>query len=473
MNSVRDVLHGRASQIAAATSPLAPDAVASIAGSAGRARRKRVAMTSLVSTVGILVIAAVAYAVLPRDNDLSPIAPTDSATPSATPSTTPSATPSNTAVAPAIVEGFAPVPQLPASEIPWGAVGPGWFALDYSDPVDISMAGDSWAPTSQLEGGVSLVSPDGTWYAAQPHTALGNGPAIAWDGTSLWMVRETASNMESVLYHLELVNGRTAATQTVPGEGAGRLFPFADGSSLYYAWGGDGIANSVVAVDKTDETGGCSDAGSGLWAWDAADMSFLYNPSTGGLVCFGPAAKSDKTVVTSMNVTSLTETKSINTLKLPPWFYTFLGWIDDDTFYFARLDLATGVGTDAVFRYDLRDDSITPVDLHVYDDLNDNRGSGYYDAVSKRHIVAQQAEDGWYIDLYDADGGAVASLTGACAPDKNLLPAFDFRTSGGRLMVTCPASGTVTLFDLADGRHIGKWELPGERRAMVLDAPDS
>jgi hypothetical protein len=348
-------------------------------------------------------------------------------------------------------------------------VGAGWFVVDYATGESPNVDDTGWIPYPDVEGGVSLVSPNGTWYAAVEHDSLGAGPVGAWDGANLWMLREATTNFESIQSTAELFNMAEGSTTAVPGESSGRLAPFAPGRALYYAWGGGGLVNSLSAVDKTEQMGGCSDIESGFWGWEAQDMSFLYNPAQGGaIVCFGPSGRGSGTSVQHVRITILNDTVVINEFSRSPDQYAFAGWIDEYRFFFAR----TGGATPVMFEYDLRDDSITEVDLPIYDDVNGWNTTGYFDRASQRHVIAARDEEGWVVNLTDEAGAQVASLAGACGGAFDQYSRADVRVSGGRMMVACAVPGYVEMYDLADGSKLGHWDVGMERATAIFDTPD-
>jgi hypothetical protein len=398
-----------------------------------------------------------------------------------TSSPTPSA--SEPEIEPAIVEGFAPVPQLPASEIPWGEVGPGWFVVDYStseEPI-VDDIGE-WYAYPQGEGGISLVSPDGQWYAAAEFSALGTGPVQGFDGSNLWMARALSVDGEATYYQSALFDLRTGEVVADEVLTAGALAPFELGRALDYAWVGDGLGTGVAGVD-VDGMGNCSQAGAGFWGWEAQDMSFLYSPANDGqLVCFGPFSYGDTADVTLVDVANVSDSEKINTFSRGAEQYAFVGWIDEDNFFFAR----TGrEAAPVMFRYDLRDDEIIEIDLPMYDDVEGGWGyddgdqvHGLFDRVSQRHVIVREEILGEHearatVSLFTADGSPAGNVALEYFPVQGTR-AFSYRASGGRMLVTTVDPGLVAMYDLADGSLVGEWQVEGDFDGVgVFDAPEN
>lgn len=426
----------------------------------------------------LAVIAVALWLLLTRGGDGAVAAPSPS--PSATPSPTASAsstlspTPEPTATA-ALVDGFAPVPQLPLEAVPWDVVGPGWFAVDYSSEDGRDSIDDTgFTDLEQRHGGLSLVSPDGDWYAARTHAELGRGPVLGWDGPNAWVARDAYTNMETVLSHAELVDLATGTTTPIPDTVAPEVVAVADGKALDYAYIGDGLGNTAVGVG-VEGMGGCTDAGSRLWGWGASgasDKSYLYSAADGGrLVCFGPADDGSRTYVTLVDVADVANSSVIATFKLPAQRYSFVGWEGADAFLFART-AENEPGAEAMFRYDLNDGALAEVDLPMYSDVTGYRVAGYYLPGVGRHVITRYDDEGWSVDLFDADGGAVATVSETCPDEGRGRRAAEVVTSGSRLLVRCDSPGYVAMYSLEDGAEIGRWDLGRDKQIDVFDHRD-
>lgn len=483
MSELRDMFRARAAAVAATASALDDEAVRPLDAAVRRARRRRTAVQALGAAAAVVLVGGVgvaAWGLAPDANE--PVAPAPSATttssPSPTPTNSPSATPSLSSSAepapqPALIDGFAPVPQLPASEVPWDEVGPGWFlvSLGESAEIDAIDLGETFL-YPELDGGVSLVSPAGAWFAVEHLDQLGTGFPLTWDGSTAWMATAVTAGSETGWYDIDLVSLEDGS---VIGSDAGvpapSLVPVGTGAALAYAYGGDGLSVTAAGADA-EGMGGCSDAGSGFWGWEAHDMSFLYQPDGAGrIVCFGPAEDSERTEVVLVEVGDVAASRVINEFVNSIYRYAFIGWVDSDTFLFARRD-EVGADAEAVFAYDLADDGVTEVDLSMYRDIVYGSSEAYFDHVSQRHIVTRTTDAGWSVELFALDGTPVATFEGTCADASAPGAAVRLSASGGRASILCPASGELWLHDLATGAEVGSWSLGADAAISVFDHPD-
>ncbi|WP_062528849.1 hypothetical protein [Demequina rhizosphaerae] len=490
MTSLEDMMRDRERAIASGTDVPTATTIGALGSAARRRRRTRSAIAAGAAVAAVGVIGGVgALALGARADAPAPAAPTSSASPSPsasavpgpTASASPSAEPSADPDLPEaqIVPGYAPVPQLSAEAIPWGEVGPGWFVVALHDDVDpqtlFADQVDPWDPAvlPAYEGSLSLVSPAGDWYAARTLDELGSGLPLAWDGANLWTGTTVHPGSEHAFYDIDLVSVETGAPagsmDRVPWELAA---PFAPGEALVYAWGGEGLANVVASADP-DGAGACSDLPQGFFAagWEPRDRSFLYSPVDGGrIVCFAFADDSSRTRVWLVDVDDVARSELLAEFAHPATRYSFVGWIDDDTFFFARRP-ESGPGAEALFRYDLRDGSITEVDASIYADVHYRSTEGYFHRASQRHIVTSLVDGGWEVALYGLDGSPVATIEGVC-PSDDRGQSSATRTSGDRLLVTCPTDGDVAMYDLGSGAAVGSWDVGTGRILQAFDHPD-
>jgi hypothetical protein len=418
-----------------------------------------------VLALGALIIVALWW--MNRDLDEGPAAPTPSPVITKT-SPAPSASPE--APEPTIIEGFAPVPHLPAESIPWDQVGPGWFAVSY-------FAGSQMPPMEEsekykvpdAEGGVSLVDPAGTWYAARRLDDLGAGEPFFWDGDAMYM--RTHITGDSFGSYVD-VNVIDLASADVMGMDTDVLWErsaigIGPGQVLIYSYGGDGVYNFAAGVD-TVGLGACSnDEGPGYWGWEPEVMSFLYSPQDGGrLVCFGPARASGGTEVTLVNVSDPSRNEVIDTFRHDHSRYAFAGWLDADRFLFARTQEDSD-GADQMFVYDLQTGSIETVDLPIYSDVEYLRHDVWFDLGSQRHIVVDSGGQGATIEFYTPEGDIVANLGSLCLDSGEESWLTRVVVSGERLFVVCAASGEAQMFDLRSGDRLGAWSL-GDSHALLV-----
>lgn len=421
---------------------------------------------------GVVAIGAALWVWQPWVSDAEPAAsasptPTATATAAAA-SSTPSPEPTATA---ALIDGFAPVPQLPLESVPWDQVGPGWFAVDYStgraEEFGSAIAGEGPVEMEQRQGGLSLLAPDGAWYAARTHADLGPGLVIAWDGANAWMARAAASTVESVYFETEVVDLGDLVTAAVPVVVAPTLAPFAHGAAVDYAYVGDGLFSDVVGVD-TNGMGACGDAGVGFWGWEAPDMTFLYSPAGGGqMICMGPSTDGSGTAVTLVDVADDAASETVATFRLPPERYAFVGWLDDTSVLVARR--AVDGGAEAMFRYDVAERAIAEVDASMYAAVDGWAVTGYYLPGPDRHVITTFGDTAWEVQLFDGAGSEVAGFGEACPANPDGRRASSVVTSGDRLLVRCDAPASVALYSLDDGSEIGRWSLEGTGDIEIFD----
>jgi len=467
-----------------------PEQVGVIASAARSRRRARVALATASSALAVLAAGALALFVLgDRGGDLDPIAPTPTPTPSAEPS--PSLSPSDepTLIA-TLIEGFAPVPQYPLEAVPWGDVGPGWFLVDWRESQPIPSGDDTgFAPANQEQGGLSLVDPAGIWYAVRTHGELGRGFPLTWDGINVWLARELNVPDYSLLVNAGLVRLETGEDAgDTRNEIASRWLNWGyiatgDGTGLAMRYRGDGMAQVGVGP-RIGEGNGCSALDAGVWGRVPTDASSTFLPGDGGrVVCF-VATASDQTDVVVLNTSDPSNRSTVSTFRLPAERYGFLGWVDSDRFIFERVTIGFEVGawTDAVFEFDLRDGSITELDIEAIYQAP-RTSVGFYDRQAQRHIIERTETGGpgvaddpagpGDVAIHSADGGEVAVVDATCPAGPDNAPVRVVRVSGQRLVIACSTTGTMAIYDTGNGAQVGAWELSEGHAINVFDYPES
>lgn len=437
-----------------------------------RRRRGRQTVLAASALVGVGAIVGGVLLILPAPKN-DPVAPVESPRPSATASSletpTPTASEAPTPQA-AVVEGFAPVPQLPADQIPWGEVGPGWFLVDYHLPLsaDGSQPEDpnKVHPTGEAVGGLSLLAPDGTWYAARSFAGTGAGFAVAWDGTNAWLADEAASGVDSAVASASLVNLKSGAdagrVTNVPYE---HFVGLDDGRALVFGFAGDGTGSFVDGPSK-DLDQGCSGSGAPIYGPVQDDWSFEYLPRIdGAMVCFVPRTDG-RTDVMWLPVASPEGTMTFATFKSSASRYAFMGWIDDNSFVFGKTNEDRGSTFEQLFTFSLDTDEISPIDVPAFRDRGEAYTYGYFDRQSQRFVVPTKSNGAWSVDIATLDGTAVATRSGDC-------PSWaDFMASGNRLVVSCGPTKHVWLYSLIDGAPLGEWAMEGQGALSFFDFPE-
>lgn len=463
MSDAGEFFKNREATLAAGQPPLDSQSVAVINRTARRLHRRDIGLKWSASIAGLGVLAVGVVAALQLGAGEDPLAPAPS--PSHAASVDPAPSEGPPASLGTLIEGFAPVPHLPAEDIPWEEVGPGWFAVGYYNAVEFPhLEIMESVELPQREGGVSLLSPDGTWYAARDVADLGAGNPLLWDGDNVFMGTRVEAGDDTWYYDINIVDlltgdsvGGDAGVPWEYGIGIG------NGRALSFWWNALGPINGVAGVD-TDAAGGCFEADArGSSGWRSTDMSHLYMPDAGGsLVCFGPAeGDPSRTSITLVDVGEVANSRVIHDLPMSSDRYSFVGWIDSNQFFFAQTQRSLP-GAEQVFKYDTVDNSVTPVDLPFYADVKSSSAQGFFDHVSQRHVISQATYDDtttFEVAWYDLDGEQVTIHTGECLSGAGLGDEVRVKVSGDRLAVFCDNPGYILMFDLASGDPIGDWRV--------------
>jgi hypothetical protein len=472
MSDAGEFFKSREATLAAGQPPLDSQSVAVINRTARRLHRRDIGLKWSASIAGLGVLAVGVVAALQLGADQDPLAPSPSASDSASVEPSPSVqTPGPVGT---LIEGFAPVPQLPAEEIPWDEVGPGWFAVGYYNAVEFPhLEVMESVALSQREGGVSLVAPDGTWYAARDVADLGAGSPLLWDGDNVFMGTRVEAGDDTWYYDINIVDLLTG--DSVGGE-VGVPWEYGigigNGRALSFWWNALGPINGVAGVVSA-EAGGCFEAEArGSSGWRSTDMSHLYMPDAGGsLVCFGPAeGDPSRTSITLVDVGEVANSRVVGDLPMTSDRYSFVGWINSDQFMFAQTQRSLP-GAEQIFRFDLADGSATPMDLPLYEDVKSSSAQGFFDHVSQRHVISYasyQDTTEWDVALYELDGTPVGSFAGECLGGAGLGDEVRVKVSGERLVIFCDNPGYILMFDLASGDPIGEWQI-GTGREVQID----
>lgn len=391
--------------------------------------------------------------------------------PSPTATTTPTATAeAEPADEPALIEGFAPVPHLPAGSIVWDELEPGWFLVDYRTPTDEVAGGESAESfaLAPFAGGFSLVSPAGDWYAVERREDVTGGLTLAWDGDRVWSTGEIGLASESLGFdEVESISLRTGEVQSADfsGEFAWvdnvlRQGFFAHGEGIVgLVYGGDGFSMKPYTVGGA-ELRTCDEVGRYHGAvFD--DMSFLADGADGRLVCFTYTEDRTGSDVMLLPMTGTDAPELLATFQHPADRYSFLGWVDSDTFLFGRNDGSPQhAGTaviEAVFSWEVSSGALTELDLPFA-----VGAEMFYDSASERFVVFAGSDDARTVALYTLEGDVVLEAPAACPTRWGSGDSTEFsnvHVSGDRLIVVCEAVGDVSLFDTGSGEPVGSWDL--------------
>ncbi len=228
--------------------------------------------------------------------------------------------------------GFLPVDSLGASEIPWDEVGPGWFLVDWAEHDAVWGEDANGNPTvSPADASVSLLSPDGTWYAAASLAATGSDKTVGWLGDTVAILRTTEPEF-SISY------------------GDASALDLRTGASRKLVSGVDSVAWRVFLAGGILTSTGLADEESAAVSWYDASLTehsvcvrVLRNsvaPDAKRVACLGfddnAGTGDDQTEILVGTLGSGAEAQVVDTFRLDPYQYELAGWLDGDTFVVAR-----------------------------------------------------------------------------------------------------------------------------------------
>ena len=348
---------------------------------------------------------------------------------SAPPAPTPSAAPS----------GFLPVDSLGAKSIPWDQVGAGWFLVDWAQRDAVWGGFDSASPTvSAADASVSLLAPDGTWYAARSLNDVESDRTVGWLGETVALFRTTRPGEEESQGDTSFLNVKTGAARLVisGGEPPSLQGVLADGT-LHGREYAEDASWYVRYNDRFDAQTVCDGESSSV-APDGVRVACL------GWIGSGDAT-SDQTRVFLGALNTDAGAEAIDTFRLEPYSYDIQGWLDPDTFLLLRRD-PDGLARPTYFAYNVATRKIADFAL-PFQPTGDNVT---FDWLTKTY--ADMAEQS--VSFFASDGAKVADVP--CAGS------WDWRgpvRSGTRAVVECdtfdsdynPEAVTLTLVDLATG----------------------
>lgn len=351
----------------------------------------------------------------------------------------------------ALRDGFFPVPQADAKDIPWDEVGPGWFLVDAHAPDQTAWTNDQEEqPIPEAVGGLSLVSPDGQWFAARSFAGTGASRSLHWAPDGVWLLTATVEFRDGVqgdVVRVDLTTG--ASTNVSTGDNENRAYTSAAGGVTVV----DGARQDVVGPYTVyGATGVASPDCVQSVRRDQGDLRSFVAPDGLRLVCWGWRSdnKTDVDVVNVQNPTALTR---VDTFRLDPYSYVQLGWLSPETFLMARLGDA-GQG-DSLFAYDLSAQKISDYALPFTPDAGHQLGT--YDYASKVFVTSDWI--GGALGIYREDGEKIATVDAGCGEGGGPTWAL----SGADMLVSCLwGEGNVTMLNLETGAIVGTWtDAPG------------
>ncbi len=365
--------------------------------------------------------------------------------------TAPPVTPSASAVPPPVLtvhDDFFPIPQADATDIPWDEVGPGWFLVDAHEHVDLDFSESMEIKAPEAIGGLSLVSPEGEWFAARSLAGTEAADSAYWGADGAWLLTNVNVNSEARIGDLVSVNLATGASTQVETD---------DWGYYSYASAADGV---TVAGDydpnpsgyRLYHASGTSDPHctqrTGVFR---GDLRAVVSPDGRRLVCWGERRADQRTDVGFLDVRKPSKGTFVDVFTHEFWRYENLGWLSDEVFLFARDD---GYGEqEAYFSYDLSTRKVADFSLPFA--LPAGQRVEAYDFASQVFFVSSRGGDS--VGLFRANGDPIATVAAGCSEHEYSVA--DWALSGEMVMVSCGwwAGGDVTLVNLATGAVVGTW----------------
>jgi hypothetical protein len=374
--------------------------------------------------------------------------------------TTSSSAPVDVPLVVTVHDGFFPIPQADAKVIPWDKVGPGWFLVDShaSTEVQLNDSGDP-APIPEAVGGLSLVSPEGQWFAARSYAGTGASNSLHWAPNGVWLMTSAMQSIEDVsgdVVRVDLATG--ARTSVSKGDFENRAYTSAVGGvTVVDGYSQDAVGPFIVY----GASGAASPACVQNVRRDQGDLRSFLAPDGLRVVCWG-SRSDNKTDVEVVNVQNPTTMTKVDTFRLDPYSYYQLGWLAPDTFLMARVDAASQ--KDTFFAYDVSTKKIADYALPFAPDAGQRLGA--HDYAAKVFITSDSSSD--TLEVYRDTGEKIATVAAGCADGG----ASTWALSGANMLVTCQwAAGQVTIVNLETGATVGTWADPPGRELQAYGYP--
>ena len=347
---------------------------------------------------------------------------------------------------------FFPVPHADAADIPWDEVGPGWFLVDSHTQSDTDdFGGDGVVRLPEAVGGLSLVSPEGEWYAARSFAGTGAAFSVHWAADGVWLMTAADATPDDVrgdIARLDLKTGERAsvATRQVDGfayagaaDGISLVADYSqDSSTGYVVYGPDGVARTDCGLPTTVH----------------GEMRFLISPDGTRVGCWG-FRSDNKTDVGVLDLRTPSTLDHLDVFSRDANSYEILGWTSDDTFLLARSD-AEG-NQEAFFGYDVATRKIADFTLPFSLGADDWVQAFDY---ATQVFVSSGSTDG--LQVHRADGTLVATVPAGCGGHGgwtwNNRRLGGWTLSGDRLLAFCGEEERLVMVNLATDAIVGTWE---------------
>jgi hypothetical protein len=342
---------------------------------------------------------------------------------------------------------FFPVPQADAKDIPWDQVGPGWFLVDAHQHVELDLSGPDEVRAPEAVGGLSLVSPDGEWYAARSFAGTEAADSVHWAADGGWLLKNVDVSSEGRggdIVRVDLATGTTADVATN------------EWGYYSYASAAGGVTVGGGSADVQDgyhlhNTSGAADPSciqpAGI---RYGDLRTVLAPDGQRVACWTERRTDERTDVGFLDLRNPSTATYVDIFRLGFWRYESLGWLSNDTFLLARLD--DDHKQEAYFSYDLSTQKIT--DFALPFKPPGDQGVEAFDYASQVFFTSDWGSDS--IGMYRANGDPIATVTAGC-PDESVIASWAL--SGEMALVSCglSAGGDATLVNLETGNVVGTW----------------
>ncbi len=341
-------------------------------------------------------------------------------------------------------DDFFPVPQAGARDIPWDEVGPGWFLVDsHARANNDFLDEDGFGRMPEAVGGLSLVSPDGQWYAARSFAGTGAAFSLHWAADGVWLMTSADESIEEVTGDIVRVDLKTGMQQSVATR---QVDDFAytgavDGITLVADYSQEAVTDYLVYGP-----GGVVGTECALHTVFGEIRSLIFPDGT-RVGCWG-FRSDDKTDVGVLDLRTPSAIDHLDVFSRDGYSYQILGWESADTFLLARLD-ANG-GQEAFFAYSVSTRKIADFPLPFA--LGADRQVDVFDNESQVFVSTDRGSDS--IDLFRANGEKIATVAGGCA----YAGTPSWTLSGTHLLAFCPwEGGPATMINLETGDVVGTW----------------
>ena len=377
--------------------------------------------------------------------------PTASGAATVGPITAPTVSPSASVGVPLVFTlhpNFFPAKQAEAKDIPWDQVGPGWFLVDSHQHVALDLSGPDEVLAPEAVGGLSLVSPDGDWYAARSFAGTGAAFAVHWAADGVWLMKNVNVNSEARFGDIVSVKLATGATADVASHEWG-YYSYASAAGGVTVAGG--YSNSPDEYHLLNSSGAVDPSCTQLTGVVYGDLRTVLSPDGQRVVCWGERRTDQRTDVGFLDLRNPSAATYVDVFKQEFWQYQNLGWLSADVLLFARGD---DYGKqDAYFTYDLSTQKVADFALPFAPPAGHRVEA--FDYASQVFFTSDWGSD--VIGMFRANGGPIATVAAGCTDSHYIVARWAL--SGGFALVSCgwSAGGDATLVNLATGEVVGSW----------------